>query len=720
MVLEVQDQVGLETEVRLNCQKCISNNCSLVQKTNNNTCTTHTKAQRKFLTSELNYQAVLATYYTGSTVGNLQFIYSSLGLDNLKNWEYLHYRNCEDVQEQILKFTEEIVSRSLVSEIIETMKLKYNMTIKQVNDFFSNTKRKTKDSLTIGIDVSFDMGWQKRSSGRSYDSRSGHAFLIGCHTQKVISQIIYSKNCRICAAHNKKTKKTKQQTPCLPHRCPNNYNEKSSKGMESDAAVAMCTHVHNKFQGKVYISNFISDDDASTRKLLTNSPGNPLLPQDFATPTFLADLNHRIKCLAKPVFGLASLSKKISRVTRADALRIKRNYAWYFKSCIQNTQCNFKQFKDGCKAPLHHHFGEHHWCNSDWCWAKKLDDMEEGEVDMMEIERCVEVDEVNDVSVVDVVEEEEEDYFTEDDDDYREEDEEEDDILDYDEDDTQKFMNRATYFSADPSAALFDGFTAEQNKKAKEMISNKADGRYRDMVKDKDMFDQIFVAVEPFLTSVALKQIWHSYSTNINENMNHVVATYAPKHCHFSSSLSLATRVSLAAGTQVIGHLPYWSMLLHRQGIAMHPSVKSYLKERDSKRERQCKLQSTAESKLRRTAKLRETIQQEIAADNKAKKEGKTYTSSSGIDVKAAEKAVEEAMKARRTKLRDNNEPLTKKCRYYPYLCDGVDHQSAASPKCKMHSKTKPERDAALKKIKEILVDEHIQKQGEGKLQYLR
>ena len=82
------------------------------------------------------------------------------------------------------------------------------MTIKQVKEFFSNKKRKTKDSLTIGIDVSFAMGWQKRSSGRSYDSRSRHAFLIGCHTQKVISQIIYSKNCRICANHKKAIKQS--------------------------------------------------------------------------------------------------------------------------------------------------------------------------------------------------------------------------------------------------------------------------------------------------------------------------------------------------------------------------------------------------------------------------------------------------------------------------------------------------------------------------------
>ena len=252
------------------------------------------------------------------------------------------------------------------------------------------------------------------------------------------------------------------------------------------------------------------------------------------------------------------------------------------------------------------------------------------------------------------------------------------------------------------------------------MISNKADDRYRIMISDKDMYKQIHLAVEPFFTTVSLKQIWHSYSTNRNENMNHVVATYARKHCHFSSSLSLATCVSVASDTQVIGHLPYWSILFNRAGITMHPSVQTYLKQRDDKKERQCKIQATAESKLRRTVKLRETIQQEIEADKNAKKDGKTYTSSSGIDLKAAEKAVEEAMKAKRMKVREYMDPLTKKCRYYPYYIDGIDHQSAASPKCKMHCKTKSERDAALKKIKEILVDEHIQKQGEGKLQYSR
>ena len=149
-------------------------------------------------------------------------------------------------------------------------------------------------------------------------------------------------------------------------------------------------------------------------------------------------------------------------------------------------------------------------------------------------------------------------------------------------------------------------------------------------------------------------------------------------------------------------------MLLSRAEIKLHRSVENYLKKRDEKKERQCEIQATAESKLRRQAKLRETIQKEIEADKKQKKDDKTYTSSSGIDLKEAEKAVEEAMKAKRTKDRACIDPLTKRCRYFPYYCDGAEHQSAASPKCKMHAKSKTEREDALKKIKEILVGEHI------------
>ncbi len=44
----------------------------------------------------------------------------------------------------------------------------------------------------------YDMGWQKCTSGRDYNSPSGHGFLVGSYTSKVILCICYSKGCRYC------------------------------------------------------------------------------------------------------------------------------------------------------------------------------------------------------------------------------------------------------------------------------------------------------------------------------------------------------------------------------------------------------------------------------------------------------------------------------------------------------------------------------------------
>ena len=49
----------------------------------------------------------------------------------------------------------------------------------------------------VKLTVSFDMGWNKRSFGNRYDSLSGHAFYIGCLSQKNICAIVTAKQCRI-------------------------------------------------------------------------------------------------------------------------------------------------------------------------------------------------------------------------------------------------------------------------------------------------------------------------------------------------------------------------------------------------------------------------------------------------------------------------------------------------------------------------------------------
>ena len=155
-----------------------------------------------FLSYTNNLIALLATYYTGSTVSNMRFFLSAMGLPKTLNWTNHHYNNCDPINEKILDLTDNLIHAALVSEIKQTMVDKYNLTEFQAKTFLESiqgrqwNKSKKVQGLTIGIDVSFDMGWQKRSTGRNYDSRSGHAFLFGLHTKKVIASIVYSKECR--------------------------------------------------------------------------------------------------------------------------------------------------------------------------------------------------------------------------------------------------------------------------------------------------------------------------------------------------------------------------------------------------------------------------------------------------------------------------------------------------------------------------------------------
>ena len=51
--------------------------------------------------------------------------------------------------------------------------------------------------LPIGISVSYDISWQKRSRGRVFDSLSGHVF-VGCLPGATISKGVLQKHCSFC------------------------------------------------------------------------------------------------------------------------------------------------------------------------------------------------------------------------------------------------------------------------------------------------------------------------------------------------------------------------------------------------------------------------------------------------------------------------------------------------------------------------------------------
>jgi len=135
------------------------------------------------------------------------------------------------------------------------------------------------DKMRWPLTVSYDMGWQKRASGVQYNSSSGHGFLVGAHSNRILGHVCYSKNCAKCSREWKKQECTRDEATKdelageLPnnkdtHRCPRNFSG-SSKSMEACGAIKLVTEIFDLYDA--YVSIIIGDDDSTTRSNLKHS-----------------------------------------------------------------------------------------------------------------------------------------------------------------------------------------------------------------------------------------------------------------------------------------------------------------------------------------------------------------------------------------------------------------------------------------------------------------
>ena len=110
--------------------------------------------------------------------------------------------------------------------------------------------------------VMYDMGWNNRSSGNKFDSVSGHGFLVGGNSKKIMNYRSMSKSCTKCS----KAKLTGKEAD--PHECPRNHSG-SSKSMECEAIWFM---VKDSFYNHgFFCSVTVSDDDSTMKSNLKHS-----------------------------------------------------------------------------------------------------------------------------------------------------------------------------------------------------------------------------------------------------------------------------------------------------------------------------------------------------------------------------------------------------------------------------------------------------------------
>jgi hypothetical protein len=488
----------------------------------------------------------------------------------------------------------------------------------------------------VAVTASVDGAWQKRSSGHTYDSPSGHNILIDCVTKLIIGVIVYAKHCGVCDRGG-----AQQPEPAVPaavpaeaagedlkmdelldasgkdHRCPKNFKG-SSKSMEAIGAVQLVTEAFRT--GKIWIEKLVGDDDSTSRAALTPNlelyaeahPGQPKetywpqktipaptkadpnrtrevfcdnkgrLKPDVPPPkSFLCDPTHRVRVIGKALFQLAK--KAASRVTKTDALRLKRNIGYAHK------QARGKSFIEYCAAMLGallHHGNDHTSCDESWCpYAAGKKDPSENKT------------------------------------------------------------------------SILKGTTKWKNI--------------------EEVYNQ-------YQTTDNLKMCHHPYDSQKNESLNQKISMVAPKTKTFSRTKSLEDRVSLVVVLDSVGYTEGFRLILskltQRTKVSISTPAAVWLAKKDRRIEWGKAYRNRPETKQKRAQKINNKIKQMIEDDKAARTRGLYYGSGVAIapeDAEGQTVAPTEGTEATEA----SKEPPAKKSKFCKH-CGGTDHSRITSKKC--------------------------------------
>ncbi|XP_070542849.1 uncharacterized protein [Ptychodera flava] len=204
-------------------------------------------------------------------------------------------------------------------------------------------KKRKCDSSEVLLCASYDAGWQKRGSGRAYNSLTGHATLIGKESGKVIDYTTRSKKCRICE-HAESSK-----CEVKVHKCCRNW-QGSAKAMEPDMAVELVNNVNSNDE-KNYIGTIIMDDDTTTIHHLRDKIDSKIEKQ--------SDRNHVRKVLGNNLFELQKSHKLLTN-------KVIRYLQKCFNYAVSQNEGSSDGLAKALRSIIPHAFGEHDNCG-EWC-----------------------------------------------------------------------------------------------------------------------------------------------------------------------------------------------------------------------------------------------------------------------------------------------------------------------------------------------------------------
>jgi len=176
---------------------------------------------------------------------------------NLPHAHGFHRHSFQKIEAALRPTIKSVCDEAVAKGLDEEVKLTLNNNVR-----FQMWKRGELTSKDVKLTVGYDMGWNKRSSGHKYDSTSGHGFLVGGLTKKIVGFKVMSKHCNECNAW------TNNDLPVPPHDCTKNHVG-TSKSMETEAIFRLVTEAY--FNRCFCISVIISDDDSTMKANLRHS-----------------------------------------------------------------------------------------------------------------------------------------------------------------------------------------------------------------------------------------------------------------------------------------------------------------------------------------------------------------------------------------------------------------------------------------------------------------
>jgi hypothetical protein len=174
--------VGIATEIHAKCNKCSHWSSTGTAKTS---LPTGENNQERAYSHSANCLFVSAMMLSGDGGTEAKTLLGLLDLPSSASIEKSTYPLLEhDICSVVIEYTKEILKQSLDEEV--------RLWAEDVPSFDYGAWKNASDKnlpfpfqqIMPAIVVTYDMGWQKRSSGKRYDSHSGHAAAIGCKTRK--------------------------------------------------------------------------------------------------------------------------------------------------------------------------------------------------------------------------------------------------------------------------------------------------------------------------------------------------------------------------------------------------------------------------------------------------------------------------------------------------------------------------------------------------------